>query len=677
MKNKINSIYIVKMSYVVTCNKEDEDNVFVGGFSDPASYSNNFRSPFIIEPNSEIAVESVKIDRSNEFTIKQNSRVYVYWGPEITNTSGSKTGDSPKTGVLVKVPRGSYSLEQFKVALKNAINTAPISPDIWGNCDIELTLDATTNKFDNFKFVFNMRSPANDQQSEWFAPGVLNAGNGETVKQVAEGNDPFSIDFTGVITCNVDNVRDTKIARTPLLTLSTVVQVNTYPLSQNRGLFTTQWDNATTVGAQSWIIGLKRPTSPYVDFGFPRDYFPGIDVVGDVPYNRKVRNHLTFCDFWVQYDHVEGELRVYTWGYGAGGGVSKDAWYIKEIDYWNATGSAFSAVIDDAKLNASRLEEIQFELDGNELNLQISEQGGVNPQPIVNPSSLDAQRRHNFAPLWNGTEALFPVFGMSADTQTLSVVHYTADVLSGWEHSTPSTTSLTPGSTSTRYYPDGTASLLAGSDWYSNSVQRNAFQELYTNNRRPCLEYSADSADEYVYTKTATGYSQYVPALVVGEEVYDGNGDDIYDQTLHVIPVPRNPATIGPTIGFDRFSVADYATFGSASGASTKILTSVDSGNLITHSAFVRVNDLTIQSFNGAQQGRSNILYHIPRFTNEGRQFGELFFQSAEKTYVKINNTSKMTLNQLSVDIVGRNEKVVTDLQGSTIVVFHIRKSKD
>ena len=68
------------------------------------------------------------------------------------------------------------------------------------------------------------------------------------------------------------------------------------------------------------------------------------------------------------------------------------------------------------------------------------------------------------------------------------------------------------------------------------------------------------------------------------------------------------------------------------------------------------------------------MLYHVPRFTNDGRQFGDLFWEVAEKTYVDLNNTESFMLNQLQVQIVDKNERIVKDLKGDTIVVFHIKQ---
>ena len=41
------------MSYVITSNVESEDVLLVGGYSDPATYLNNFRSPLLLDIDSE------------------------------------------------------------------------------------------------------------------------------------------------------------------------------------------------------------------------------------------------------------------------------------------------------------------------------------------------------------------------------------------------------------------------------------------------------------------------------------------------------------------------------------------------------------------------------------------------------------------------------------------------
>ena len=93
-------------------------------------------------------------------------------------------------------------------------------------------------------------------------------------------------------------------------------------------------------------------------------------------------------------------------------------------------------------------------------------------------------------------------------------------------------------------------------------------------------------------------------------------------------------------------------------------------------SAFIRIPNLTHQSFNGAQSSVSKILYQVPQFSNDGRQYGPLYFAPGEKTYIDLKNPAKMLLNSLQVQLVGSDEKELQTLNGTTQVVFHIRQKR-
>ena len=50
-----------------------------------------------------------------------------------------------------------------------------------------------------------------------------------------------------------------------------------------------------------------------------------------------------------------------------------------------------------------------------------------------------------------------------------------------------------------------------------------------------------------------------------------------------------------------------------------------------------------------------------------------MHFVPPERTYLKLHNPSKLTLQEVQVDIVNSDEKVVSDLQAHTYVALHIR----
>jgi len=93
-------------------------------------------------------------------------------------------------------------------------------------------------------------------------------------------------------------------------------------------------------------------------------------------------------------------------------------------------------------------------------------------------------------------------------------------------------------------------------------------------------------------------------------------------------------------------------------------------------SSFIRIPNLTHKSFNGAQQSLSKMVYQVPQFANDGSEFGPLYFEASEKTYVALRNVSSMILNSLQVQFVDSEEKQLDSLSGVSQVVFHIRKRK-
>ena len=72
----------------------------------------------------------------------------------------------------------------------------------------------------------------------------------------------------------------------------------------------------------------------------------------------------------------------------------------------------------------------------------------------------------------------------------------------------------------------------------------------------------------------------------------------------------------------------------------------------------------------------SNIIYGCPRFDAQGNTGGRLYYEPAERVYVKLNNANSLIVNSLDIDIVDVNEKEVKDLLGNTLITLHFRKSK-
>ena len=62
----------------------------------------------------------------------------------------------------------------------------------------------------------------------------------------------------------------------------------------------------------------------------------------------------------------------------------------------------------------------------------------------------------------------------------------------------------------------------------------------------------------------------------------------------------------------------------------------------------------------------------LTRFT-DNKTHGRMHFVPPERTYLKLHNPNKLTVQEMQVDIVNSDEKVVKDLQAHTYVALHIR----
>ena len=92
---------------------------------------------------------------------------------------------------------------------------------------------------------------------------------------------------------------------------------------------------------------------------------------------------------------------------------------------------------------------------------------------------------------------------------------------------------------------------------------------------------------------------------------------------------------------------------------------------------FIRLDNFTQRSLNAGTGRPSKILYHIPTFSNSGNTVGALHLEPNEMVYLDLNNTTEVHLSTMEVDLVYNNEVLATGVEGKTVVVFHIRKSRD
>jgi hypothetical protein len=352
---------------------------------------------------------------------------------------------------------------------------------------------------------------------------------------------------------------------------------------------------------------------------------------------------------------------------------------------------AFTDKLTNASFNAS-FNSVIFRTNGDELTLHF------NPKPDASgtdtdvlASTISTNRKKSFLPLGATRQSLYPRLNIGTQGDVLKIYHYRSHYTTeAYRYPTYDVENFT---------------FTTGDDFYSNNrVDRlgggkiggddNKAIVRDTKDRPYCLSQTliCDTKPQYEVNELAseTRVSEYDGLHVSGTSINkkhafiigytEPNSVDDYLEGKYRTTDTSGRAKMNRLLGFPNKSVIDeteglaegYVTITSA-GAAVEF-SSFTPPDFRVNSAFVRVSNMPIQSYNGTKQSVSKILYHLPRFTNDGREFGDLFFAPGEKTYVSLHNPTAQILNNIEVQIVDSQERPVSDISGNTIVVFHLRQ---
>jgi hypothetical protein len=128
-------------------------------------------------------------------------------------------------------------------------------------------------------------------------------------------------------------------------------------------------------------------------------------------------------------------------------------------------------------------------------------------------------------------------------------------------------------------------------------------------------------------------------------------------------------ANMAEELGFNDAYVTPNTAAG---GTETFLSNSVPDRSSSDEIMYVRLTGLTFESQNGATGGPSRILQPLARFT-DNKTFGRMHFVPPQRTYMKLHNPSKLTVQEMQVDIVNSEEQVVADLLDYTFITLHIK----
>ena len=644
------------MSLVITSSSQkeyDTTSVIEGGIQKPSSFQNFLNSPLTLDMDTEVAVVSVKCNRDrNTITIVANEGFYLYWGQaEPDNQEYPRTDINSALQILI--PRGIYSPEELAVEIKASLDNVVLKA--YGEVSaISVTAKYTDGQFEGYSLLFKQRGNGASLTKKPVAAnwGAYISSSGQGTRESFE--DPtrsLSSSSRNFVATNASaNVDITGYNATYPGELCDCIG-KAHPLSQvNAGaLFTFNGSSASGGDPDGYTIGLIRSQGSTTNLGVQFDYVAAggvhreVDVIDDINLPAGYGNGIGEVPFLWDV--------AFNWAPGTDGQVVQLSCVGEDSMEMGIITPLFTP--SNASLQAGIWDAVVFEMEGEKMTVSLRVKSTQAQQKLVDGASTTFGSR--VKPFGITCNQLYPKVAIHQnDDKNPGVVSFQT-----WN-----------GHDSVKYYDQNFWGY--GTEGKSPLEPDSRYLRVYTDIDLSHIYKSGGVGTPYVYKgeiATIGGPAGIANNWsVVFDEDWDGFSND--QQRF----LQRTLDNMRLILGFDK----DVVPEADAVGVGTAEVTFTSSGTPEEQqpkgSMFIRLKNMSINSYNANKSSISNIIYACPRFDTQGNVEGNMFYEPAERVYVGLNNAAKMILNTLEIDIVDVNERVVKDLVGNTLIVLHFRK---
>ena len=675
------------MSLIVTSSSQaeyDSSTINNNGIENPASYQNFLSSPLIIEPNSEIAVVSIKCNRQQDIIeIGDDEGFFVYWGYERpdNNQDGGITPyeiSDPHTPLRIELLPGSYTTVRFLAMVKARLDAVVLKafPEVK-----EIIVGEVITSDDKITIQFKQHGDGKGFTSHPLAAEYIPYIDSTTQRGYYDAGTHVVTEYTGnFIAADSASQTGVKITGYKASESTRVCDVigTAHPVSRVTSKVVMKFNGSSAAGlADGYTLGFIRSQGGTIE-GVQKNFstIGGLGNAGST-----------------QLQPPQAEVKIPT-KYGLGDGSAEKPPFIFDLAFnWKngQDGQAIHLVNDgddedepeyrmeeittamnptNASLIANYYDRVEWEFSGENVSLYIGLTGKTTREKMLDGTVLAAGAR--FKPLGQTCSSLYPKIGIHNNDDT-----------------NPGVVDITTynGHAKTHYYENNFWGYLSLDEetntkppstgptngLFKNIYQGIDFSEIYSDGKTP-------SGDLYVYQAelaSSAGVGNLWSLLFptadfseVADYFFLSSQDDILSLKLN--------DTVKKIMGFNELEVQSEDAVVTSSGADVLFESQSIIQRVIGRSSmFIRMKNQALNSYNANKRSISNILYACPRFDANGNTLGRLYFEPNERVYVKFNNISKEVMNSFDIDLVDVNEKVIENLTGNTVIVFHIRKSTD
>ena len=665
------------MSLIVTSNINLGDRVEESQIHKPWSYHNRLNDVMKIPADSEVAVQSVKLNKNGLQSVdRYNSTFATYWGRPITGggfPAGKTIFDTPFHPHITSLIDGDEGVEDLTTneiaeRLTRCLSNSNYCPHTIqhvssATADVEADVLASVKTDANGKFqgyeidqTFHTLGGARLVDAADLAAGKV---QGQGVKDWDEsGGQGVSWEYyTGAQTnlfmsMNTDERKNVGGAQ---------VVLKDYPVSLN----STGWNDASckvfipfsnSVGAE-WAVGLVRNNVVQYD---PIDgqFLGWAPEESDIWWSER-DDAKPEKEGWGRthqfYDYVMckrgSKLRIYHAVVSSNRAPrnrgNRYNLVMKEIPYWENIGSPLGGQdAYDLDVNNIGIEYVGWVVDGDCVEPWFAGNNQANPQKIWSNDVIGTTKDLTSKPRGDLNNNLYVKLYVMKQFDNLTIYHRNVPGnLFSWNADNPN------------------------ADWVVRLRDEGNYlnwgREVETRNIMDYNPLYDTSTWKYHYGRTDAQsliIDNYKPVLIL-------------EPTEQYIRNFTQMCNSAQSLGFGGRSLQDTPVMTTPNNNSLATFTSTEVPLLTSQkSLFVKLTNFTHSSANAKRgQNHSKIMAHLPRFDNAGNEVGGLYFEPHERVYVALNNPAELNINEFDVEIVYDDESYADCIGGKTIVCFHIR----
>ena len=601
------------MSLVITSNQDtDVRNATDQSIYSAYSYRNELPSTFKIPRDSQVCLQSAKVNIDGRAQLNAKNSIYYDWfGIELDEDEEDSFDESTSYPIFQEFGEKGKVLELSPqgVATKVQETHLEFHPNRKGYFECNASED-DTGDFVGFEFISKQNV------------SVATSNNPTTMTN-------WSYNSATTFTYGVKPLHFTRISGS---TEEECVGIGLEkPLSLANGSLQVDFSNANA-SSVPWGVGLSR----YAKNNFPSYFDQSLDFDDSQDMELYDDNKQYFEDIGV-HTNTAGELVV-----RQAVPLSNGEMGYKEVEYYNNASSdlADADTRYDIDGNADNYEWIRFVCSGEKISIYIGHSGSTD---LVTEFTAGQDKDTYPKPISQTMWCLHPVLsvGQNGSSQTNSLVFesYSGVPITGYNPTVAGS-----GGWFEYYDVVDDASGLA-------KCEEVDFRDI--NNPTETIEYVPK-------TVNASGAIDFKPAMIVSPS-------QTYKNT--------ELASTADLFGFRNNSVINDGTTTLAGGLYSLQLDSSTAPDLssTTQSIFIRLRNFGQQVLNARAKTKSTIIAQLPTADETTTNVGKLFYEPNRDVWLDLNNAQELVVSDFNVDLIYVNEQYAKVLEGQTIVVLYFR----